>query len=606
MFTGIESNQLYLFIILIGSVILLFTEWVRIDLTAILIILMLSITGVLKPEDAFSGFSSEPAILVAAVFVLNGALYHTGLSEQFGNWIKRLAGKSFERAIGVVMPSVALLSAFTHHVTITALMLPPMLKLSRENDIPASKLLMPLSFAASLGTTITIIGAPAFLIADGLLRQAGQSGLGIFSIAPIGLVLSLAGTIFFLIFGRFLLPAHHGDEESIDHFRLEGYYTELVLLPDSPLVGKTVRDIEEGQKTDFKVAAWYRNDRPRAKPYASKKTQAGDVLVIRTNPDKLATIEQERGIALRPLQKYEETFLPSQENENSKEELSARLVQSVVAPRSEFIGKTIGQVDFLQNYGVLIVGIWRRKGWLRTELSRIKLREGDVLVMAGNNASFRRISEDRSFLILVPFKGEPKPRHKARLAGIIMVLSILVAGLNLFSIETALLAGVAVMILSGCISTQQAYESIDKRIYVFIAGAIPLGLAMQQTGTATLMAGWLQGLVFTWDIHWILLALFLVTGVITQVMSDAATTALFAPVAIALAQSLGIPPEPLVVTVAMASVTSFFTPLGHHGNLLVYGPGHYQFSDFLRVGIPLTLVVAVIVSITAPMIWPGQ
>ena len=567
---------------------------------------MLSITGVLKPEDAFSGFSSEPAILVAAVFVLNGALYHTGLSEQFGNWIKRLAGKSFERTIGVVMPSVALLSAFTHHVTITALMLPPMLKLSRENDIPASKLLMPLSFAASLGTTITIIGAPAFLIADGLLRQAGQSGLGIFSIAPIGLVLSLAGTIFFLIFGRFLLPAHHGDEESIDHFRLEGYYTELVLLPDSPLVGKTVRDIEEGQKTDFKVAAWYRNDRPRAKPYAGKKTQAGDVLVIRTNPDKLATIEQERGIALRPLQKYEETFLPSQENENSKEELSARLVQSVVAPRSEFIGKTIGQVDFLQNYSVLIVGIWRRKGWLRTELSRIKLREGDVLVMAGNNASFRRISEDRSFLILVPFKGEPKPRHKARLAGIIMVLSILVAGLNLFSIETALLAGVAVMILSGCISTQQAYESIDKRIYVFIAGAIPLGLAMQQTGTATLMAGWLQGLVFTWDIHWILLALFLVTGVITQVMSDAATTALFAPVAIALAQSLGIPPEPLVVTVAMASVTSFFTPLGHHGNLLVYGPGHYQFSDFLRVGIPLTLVVAVIVSITAPMIWPGQ
>src|SRR6266508_954228 len=173
MFTGIESNQLYLFIILIGSVILLFTEWVRIDLTAILIILMLSITGVLKPEDAFSGFSSEPAILVAAVFVLNGALYHTGLSERLGNWIKRLAGKSLERAVGVVMPSVALLSAFTHHVTITALMLPPMLKFARENEIPASKLLMPLSFAASLGTAITIIGAPAFLIADGLLKQAG-------------------------------------------------------------------------------------------------------------------------------------------------------------------------------------------------------------------------------------------------------------------------------------------------------------------------------------------------------------------------------------------------------------------------------------------------
>jgi di/tricarboxylate transporter len=173
MFSSIELNQLYLFLILVGSFILLFTEWIRIDLTAILIIVMLGLTGVLAPGDALSGFSSEPAILLASVFVLNGALYHTGLSERLGNLIKQLAGKSLERAIGVVMPSVALLAAFTHHVTITGLMLPPLLKLSRESDIPASKLLIPLSFAASLGTTITIIGAPAFLIADGLLKQAG-------------------------------------------------------------------------------------------------------------------------------------------------------------------------------------------------------------------------------------------------------------------------------------------------------------------------------------------------------------------------------------------------------------------------------------------------
>src|SRR5512144_2174694 len=274
---GMEANQLYLIIILIGAVVLLCTEWVRVDLTAILIILMLSFSGVLKAEDAVSGFSSEPAILLAAVFVMNGALYHTGLSGRLGDWIKQLAGKSLERAIGVVMPAVALLSAFTHHVTITGLMLPPLLKLSRESDIPASKLLIPLSFAASLGTTITIIGAPAFLIADGLLRQTGAKGLSIFSIAPIGLALSLAGTIFFLLVGRFLLPSHRGDEESVDHFRLEGYYTEIVLLPDSPLIGKTVAELEEDQQTDFKVAAWYRHGRPREKPYGKKKTQAGDV-----------------------------------------------------------------------------------------------------------------------------------------------------------------------------------------------------------------------------------------------------------------------------------------------------------------------------------------
>ena len=604
MFPGIEADQLYLFIILIGAVILLFTEWIPLDLTAILIILALGITGVLEPEGAFSGFSSEPAILLATIFVMSGALYHTGLSGQFGDWIKRLAGKSFERMIGVIMPAVALLSAFTHHVTITAIMLPPILKLSKENDVPASRLLMPMSFAASLGTTITIIGAPAFLIVDGLLKQAGQSGLGIFSIAPIGLVLSLIGTLFILLFGRFLLPAYQGDDETTDHFRLDGYYTELVVLPDSPLIGKTISQIEEMQKTNFQVLAWYRDDQPRNKPYGTKKIQAEDVLLVRTNPDKLATIQHEPGIALRPLHKYEKGFLESQEGNDNKAELFSQMVQAVVAPRSELIGKTIGQVDFLQRYGVIIVGVLRRRGWMRTELSRIKLHEGDVLVILGNNASLRRISEDLSFLMLVPFKGEPKPLHKSRLAGFIMVITILIATLNILPVEIVLLAGMAVMILSGCISLQQAYQSIDRRIYVFIAGAIPLGLAMQETGMAHLLAGWMQGLVQNWDIFWILLAFFLIVGLVTQIMSDAATTALFAPIAIALAQSLDLPPEPFAVTVAMASVTSFFTPLGHHGNLLIYGPGHYRFSDFLRVGIPLTLCIAVIVSMMAPMLWP--
>jgi di/tricarboxylate transporter len=604
MLTGIEPNQIVLLLILVGSVALFFTEWIRIDLTAVLIILMLGMTGLLAPEEALSGFSSEPAILLASVFVLNGAMYHTGLSARLGNWIKRLSGRSLTRAIAVVMPAVALLSAFTHHVTITGLMLPPMLKLSRENDIPASKLLMPLSFAASLGTAITIIGAPAFLIADGLLRQAGSEGLGIFSIAPIGLAISAAGTIFFLLLGRYLLPTHTGGEESEDHFRLNGYFTELVLLPDSPLAGKTIRQIEEAQQTDFKVSAWYRADRPRNRPFGSKKTQEGDVLIIRTDPDKLASIDQEPGVALRPLEKYRETLFPDGDNGSSKDTLSPRLVQSVVAPRSELIGKRIGKVDFLQNYGVIIVGVWRSRGWLTTQLSRVRLREGDVLVMTGEDSSFKRISEDTSFLMLVPFKGEPKPLHKARQAGMIMIVATAVAALNIVPVEIAMLAGAAVAILSGCLSLNQAYESIDVRIFVFIAGAIPLGLAMQKTGTADLIAGWLQGLVSGWNVHWILLALFIVTGLVTQVMSDAGTTALFAPIAIALAAGLNLRPEPLVVTVAMAAVTSFFTPIGHHGNLLIYGPGGYQFSDFLKVGIPLTLIVAVIVVFLAPMIWP--
>src|SRR5512145_2468802 len=234
MLNGIELNQIYLLVILAGAIVLLFTEWLRIDLTAILIISALGLTGVLDAEGALSGFSSEPAIILVAMFVLSGALFHTGLSERLGNRIKLLAGRNFGRIILVVMPSVALLSAFVGHVALTAIMLPIILNISKENEIPPSKLLIPMAFAASLGTAIALIGAPAFLVANGLLRQAGQESLGIFSIAPIGLIVSAAGTVFFLLAGRFLLPDRKG-EDSVDHFRLEGYYTELLLLPDSTL-----------------------------------------------------------------------------------------------------------------------------------------------------------------------------------------------------------------------------------------------------------------------------------------------------------------------------------------------------------------------------------
>src|SRR5256714_6427128 len=224
-----NPQQIAFLAILIIALVLFVTEWIRTDVVAVLIVIALYVTRVLKPDEALSGFSSEPAIVIAGIFVLSGALHVTGLSDRMGDWIGRLAGKSLSRAIAVIMPSVALLSAFTHHVTTTAIMLPITLDLSRERKLPASKLLMPMSFAASLGTTITIIGAPAFLIASTILQQAGRPGLGIFSIAPIGLSLSLAGTLFMLLAGRFLLPARGGSEEASNRFRLDEYFTELTI-----------------------------------------------------------------------------------------------------------------------------------------------------------------------------------------------------------------------------------------------------------------------------------------------------------------------------------------------------------------------------------------
>lgn len=591
--------QLFIALILVAAFALLLTERIRIDLTAVLIILALAISGILTPEEALSGFSSEPALVIAAIFVMSEAIFRTGLADKLGNFIGRLAGQGYRRMVVVIMLAVAALAAFTHHVTITAIMLPVTLKLCREQNIAPSRLLMPMAFAASLGTTITILGAPAFLIADGILRQTGQEGLGVFTIAPIGLALSLAGTLLMLFLGRFLLPERGGADEGDDRFQLSSYYTELIILPESRLVGRTVEAIEEDEAISWRVVNWLRHGRPRPRPFAAQPVQAGDVLLVRTSPDEIVGIQEAPGLALNPVIKYGET------GNGSRPESEVRLAQAVIAPNSPLIGQTISQTDFRQQYNTLVVGLWRRKGWVQTELARIKLRAGDVLMLLGDEAAFKYLSEDRSFLMMIPFQGQPFRRHKGPLAGGIMAATVVLAAFNILSLEIALLLGVALVLLTRCLTAEQAYQSIDMRIFVFIAGAIPLGLAMVKTGAAEVVAGWLQGVVGGWPPFFILLLLFLVAAAITQLMSDSATTALLGPVAVALAITLDRPPEPFVVTVAMAAVASFLTPIGHHGNLLIYGPGQYQFRDFLRAGTALTFVVAIIVCILAQLMWPG-
>jgi di/tricarboxylate transporter len=599
---NLNPQQIVFLAILVFAFFLFLTEWIRNDLVAVMIVLALYLTRLLTPAEALSGFSSEPAMVIAGIFVLSGALHVTGLSDKLGNWIGRLAGRSYTQAIAVIMPSVALLSAFTHHVTTTAIMVPVTLDLARERDIPASKLLMPLSFAASLGTTITIIGAPAFLIASSVLQQSGRPGLGVFSIAPIGLCLSLVGTVFMLVVGRFLLPNHKGAEDQTTHFRLEDYLTELTVLPKSSFLGKTIDEVEADERYHLKVVGWIRNGKRLKSIPREKLLQENDVLVVRTTPEQLVAIRQQSDLELHPINLYGSTVKTG--GENGDDEDADQFVQAVVAPGSDLVGRTIGQVDFRERYGVIVVGLWRKRGWLQQEMAKVKLRASDVLVLEGDHESLARVANDRAFLMMVPFHGEPKLRSKAWLAGIIMLLAIVAAASNLMSIEMAALAGAVVAILTGCITVRQAYRSIDQRIFVFIAGAIPLGIAMKKTGTADLMAGGLQGIVGGWPETWILLLLFSVVAILTQFMSDAATTVLFAPVAVALANALGQPPEAFVVTVAMASVVAFLTPIGHHGNLLVYGPGRYQFADFVKVGTPLTMVVAVVVVLLVQVIWP--
>ena len=599
---GLTGPQLAFFAILVGAFALHLTERLRNDVVAVLIVHALAGTRLLTPEEALAGFSSEPAIVVVAIFVMGGALHQTGVSETVGRWIGRLAGSTLTRANAVIMPAVAAMSAFTHHVTTTAVMLPVTLELAREKQLSPSQLLMPLSFAASLGTTITIIGAPAFLIASAVLQQAGRPPLGIFSIAPIGIALSLAGTAFIVLLGRWLLPKRAGAADIASRYRLDDYFTELTILENSPFLDQTVHEVEKNDRYDVKVVGWVRHGRHLRRPFGDERLRPGDVLLVRTAPEQIIAFREDKGVELHPVAQYEDKERP--ERGDAEGEVADRLVQAVVAPSSDLIGRSLSEIDFRRRYGAIVVSLWRRHGWLQQEMAQIKLSAGDVLVLQGDDEDIERVGADPGFLMMVPFHGETRTRAKAPLAAAIMLATIVIASLNV-PLHLVALGGAVAMVLTGCIRASRAYRAIDPRIYVFIAGAIPLGAAMKKCGAADLLAKWLQAAVGDWSPTFVLLAVFAVVAVLTQFMSDSATTALFAPVAIALSKALGHPPEPYVITVAMAAVASFLTPIGHHGNLLIYGPGGYRFSDFVRVGVPLTVIVAVIVVLLARVLWPA-
>ena len=598
----VEPQQLVFLVILAATLALFISEKLRVDVVAMLALLALTLTGILGPKDALSGFSSEPAIIVAAVFVLSAGLSATGITDRIGAAIGRAAGGSEWRTIAVVMPATAALAAFSHHLMVTAMMLPILMRLAREQKMASSRLLMPMSLAASLGTTLTLFSAPAFLLANDQLRRAGQPGLDIFAVTPIGAMLVLLGTAYMLL-GRWLVPRRSGESGNPDYLRLDRYYTELVVESESPWIGRTLGEFKKSFKNRLQVTGWLRHGRRRRYQSDESLLAAADVLLVRASPDEIASIKDERGLALHAVAKYGEK---PREDESPGELLGEDvLVQAVVAPHSEFAGRSVGNIDFLRNLGVVVVGLWRREGWLQGEMSELQLEEGDLLVLWGQQSRFEQLAAHHGFLMLMPFNAQQKSRRRAPLALAIMAGAIAAAATELLSPQIAFLAGALAMVLTRCVGVEQAYREIDVRIFVMIAGVIPLGIAMERTGTGILFADLLLAHAAEWSPLVLLLVMFSAAALLTQVLSDAATTVLLCPIAIGVAAGVELPATPFVVCTAMGAVASFLTPIGHHGNLLILNPGQYTFGDFLRVGVPLTVLIAVISAWMSRWLWLG-
>lgn len=593
-----SGDQITFLAILAGTLILFISERVRIDVAAMLALLALCLTGLLTPSEALAGFSSEPAIIVAAVFVISAGLSATGFSERVGTFIAKASGASEWRAILVMMPAVAALSAFSHHLMVTAMMLPIVMRLARDNHLHASRLLMPMSLAASLGTTLTLISAPAFLLGNNLLEEHGDHGLGVFSITPIGIALVSIGVLYMSL-GRWLLPRHTMLTDETDYLQLDRYYTELVVEPESTWIGRPLTEFQTHFENRLNIVEWLRGGQRHREIGSEAILEAGDVLLVRASPDEIASIKDEPGLALHAVAKYGE---PPVKHEGEVID-DNQLVQVVVAPHSRFAGRTIGNIDFLRTLGVIVVGLWRKEGWMRTEIAQVRLREGDLLVLWGAPRTFAELAADRGFLMMVPFKGKEKRRNRALLAIGIVVAGVVAAATGVLATQIAFLAAAVALVFTRCVRVDEAYREINVRIFVMIAGVIPLGAAMQKTGTAAFMADELQRVTGGWSPFAVMLALFWTAALLTQILSDAATVVLLAPISLALAVTLGLPPQPFVVVTALGAVVAFLTPIGHHGNLLILNPGNYTFGDFLRLGVPLTIVISLVSVWLAQWLW---
>jgi di/tricarboxylate transporter len=594
------AEQIVFLLIVAVTLALFISERLRIDVAAMLTMLALAATGILTPAEALSGFASEPAIIVASVFVISAALNETGLTERIGISVARAAGAREWRAILVVMPAVAMLAAFSHHLMITAMMLPILMRLAREQKLSPSRLLMPMSLAASLGTTLTIFSAPAFLLMNHLLRVGDQAPVGIFGITPIGAAL-VGLAIVYIMLSRWLLPRRLARPDETDYLRLDRYYTELIVEENSRWIGRPIAEFNRHYQGRLDVVEWLRGGIRQRNSGRDAVLKSGDVLFVRASPDEIASVESEPGLMLHAVRKYS----GSREAGATEDREAKQLVQVVVAPHSPFVGESIGSLDIRRKFGVVVVGLWRRESWIREELSQVKLSEGDLLVLRGTPDKFAELATHHAFLMMVPFAGNPRRRQYAARALLVVAGIVTAAASGVFPIQMAFLGGAVALILTGCVSVERAYREIDVRIYVMIAGVIPLGLAMESTGTAAFLAEHLQVIVMEWHPLAVLLALYWSAAIVTQILSDSATTVLLGPIALALALALGLPPQPFIVCTALGAVTAFLTPIGHHGNLLILNPGQYTFGDFLRVGVPLTIGISIVSVWLAQWLWLG-
>jgi di/tricarboxylate transporter len=581
--------------ILLIAIVLYATEWLRMDLVSLMVLLALGLTGMVTPNEAFAGFSNPAVITVAAMFVLSAGLTHTGALGPMGERLLQIAGNSELRMIAAIMFASALFSAFINNIGATAMLMPLVTAIAQKSRLSPSKLLIPLAFGSLLGGVCTLIGTPPNILVNELMRQHTGTEFGMFEFTPVGLAILATGVGFMLLFGRHLLPSRKAGSLT-EAYQVKEYISEVELLPKSPLIGRTIE--ESGIQQDFKlqIRALLRDEQKFPFPHRKRVLRQGDILFLGGDPSGILQVRDKKGLQL-----VQEAEHPTP-HEVDRDEIV--VVEAALTPTSEMVGKTLRDVHFADNHGLTVLGIWRKGAPVVKKVDHVVMRFGDVLLLQGARERAIHLGHDHGFLLLGDVNQTPFRPRRGSAAILILLLVVGLAATGTMPIILSAPLGAFIMVLVRCLSIKEAYESIDWSIIVLIAGTLPLGIAMEQSGTARLLAELLLGVLGPVGPWAVLSGLFLVTFLLTAVMSNAATAVLIAPIAFEAAIELGVHPQPFYMAVAVAASASFLTPISHQSNALVMGPGGYRFIDFLKVGTPLNLCIWFTGSLLIPIVFP--
>jgi di/tricarboxylate transporter len=581
-------------IILLSAILLFATEWLRMDLTSLLILLALAATGLISTEEAFSGFSNPAVITVAAMFIISTGISNTGAMGRVGEHLIRMAGGSVTRLVAVIMICVALFSAFINNIGSTAVLMPVVISMAGKLNLSPSKLLIPLATGSLLGGVCTLIGTPPNILMNALLQQYSGQSFSMFSFTPVGLAVATAGILYMSFLGHRLLPQRKTGKLT-EEYQVKEYITEVEILQKSPLENQTIT--RSGLERDFnlKVRAILRGRQKIPRPRGNRKLRQGDVLLLEGNPEGILKVMQAKGLEL----------IPERENQPpEKPEGDLAVVEASLTPNSDLVGKTLRQVQFRESHGLNVLAIWRQGAPVVKKVDRMALKFGDVLLLQGPKERIIHLGKAHGFLLLggVPPVSYHPRRAPFALAALVGVVALAAGGIMPIMLTATL--GALAMILGRCLTVQEAYESIDWSIILLIAGTLPLGLALEKTGAALLLADLVLDVFGSWGPWVVLAAFFLLTSLLTEIMSHAAAAVLIAPIAYHAAMELGVDPKPFFMVVAVAASSCFMTPISHQSNALVMGPGGYRFFDYTKVGAPLNTLVWVIGSLLIPLVFP--